>query len=391
MVEAQDAAEADERAGLFDRLAHRGCHQVFAELDAACRQVERAVALFDDEIATFVRDNDEDEEVHASSVNSSAGAFHASFAPIWCNHCTMTAFPGDLLVHLESFVALLGQVRRGRPGAFEQTARALRVDRSVLRRRIQALDAWIGAPLLEGRGATLKPTAAGARLAEGATRIVDSVASLRAEASATRARVTIACTGTITTEVLPRVMLDLERHTPPVQLVVRRAGGALCEALVRAGDVDLGVVRSDDPPRGLTTRHLADDRLWFVVPAAHPLAKARGDAAVTYASMASVPLVLYGESSRTRARVMNKLAEHGATIRVEVEGRSAALEYVRAGIGATFLSLLPGHAIDTRKVHVRDVTALFSRSRFWVIRRAGHRPTLDAVIERLCAPTSTPS
>jgi DNA-binding transcriptional LysR family regulator len=135
------------------------------------------------------------------------------------------------------------------------------------------------------------------------------------------------------------------------------------------------VVRSNDPPRGVVHEHLMDDCLWFVVPANHTLAKKRP----SIAEMARIPLVLYGESSRTRARVMDRLAPHGATIRVEVEGRAAALEYVRAGIGATFLSLLPGHRVDARKVHAHDVTALFPRSRFWLIARTWDNATIKAV------------
>lgn len=82
-----------------------------------------------------------------------------------------------------------------------------------------------------------------------------------------------------------------------------------------------------------------------------------------------MPLVLFGEASRTRARVMERLAPHGASIRVEVEGRAAALEYVRAGIGATFLSLLPRHAVAATGVRARDVTASFAPSRFFVVTR----------------------
>ena len=98
--------------------------------------------------------------------------------------------------------------------------------------------------------------------------------------------------------------------------------------------------------------------------------------------MAQIPLVLYGESSRTRARVMDRLAPHGATIRVEVEGRAAALEYVRAGIGGTFLSLLPGHRVDAQgktRIRAHDVTALFPRSRFWLIARSWDNATIKAV------------
>jgi DNA-binding transcriptional LysR family regulator len=276
----------------------------------------------------------------------------------------MLSYPGDLLVHLESFAALLAHVKRRRQGAFERTAHELGIDRSVLRRRIQALGEWLGAPILEGRGVDMKPTALGARLGEQGTRLVAAASQLRAELTLAHDRLVIACTGTITTELLPRILLDLEQRPRPISLVVRRAGGQACEALVQSGEADLGVVRADEPPRAVASLHLCDDRLWFVVPAQHPLARR---AKPTLAQMASVPLILYGEASRTRARVMDRLRPYGATIRAEVEGRSAALAYVRAGVGATFISLLPGHAVDRSRVFPHDVSALFDRSAFYVI------------------------
>ena len=294
-----------------------------------------------------------------------------------------TDYPGDLLVHLASFAALSAQLRRGRPGAFEAAARELGVDRSVLRRRLQTLESWFGAALFEGRGVGRRPTAAGVRLAEKAARLLEQAAELRDPAGAAR-RLVVACTGTITSELLPRVLVVLERRPRPVQLVVRRAGGALCERLVREGEVDLGVVRADAPPRGLASCHLADDRLWFVVPADHPLAKASRPG---LAEMARVPLVMFGEASRTRARVMERLAPFGASIRVEVEGRSAALAYVEAGVGATFVSLLPGHRPAPRDggtgVRCHDVTALFARGRFFVVGRHDRfeEPLVDGVVK----------
>jgi len=276
----------------------------------------------------------------------------------------MRSYPGDLLVHLSSFTTLLAHVKRRQPGAFERTADELGVDLSVLRRRIQVLADWLGAPILEGRGVALQPSAQGARLADHATRLLAAATELRAQVVGGHNRLTIACTGTITTELLPRVLLDLEQRPRPIRLVVKRAGGQACEALVRNGDVDLGVVRADAPPHGFSSLHLSDDRLWLVVPARHPLAKRPKP---TLAQMASIPLVLYGEASRTRTRVMARLGPLGAAIRVEVDSRSSALAYVRAGVGATFVSLLPGHALDRSGARFRDVTALFDRSAFYVI------------------------
>jgi len=294
----------------------------------------------------------------------------------------MLSYPGDLLVHLSSFTTLLAHVKRRQQGAFERTAQELGVDRSVLRRRMQALADWLGAPILEGRGVALQASAQGARLAEQATRLLAAANELRAEVLGGHDRLTIACTGTITTELLPRVLVDLEQRPRPISLVVKRAGGQACEALVRNGDVDLGVVRADAPPHGFASLHLSDDRLWLVVPARHPLAKRPKP---TLAQMASIPLVLYGEASRTRARVMDRLGPLGAAIRVEVESRSSALAYVRAGIGATFVSLLPGHTVDRSGTRWRDVTATFGSSAFYIIasKQRWSSPNVADVVKEL--------
>jgi LysR family nitrogen assimilation transcriptional regulator len=317
-----------------------------------------------------------------SSLRREEDAFHATFAINWCTIRTMPApYPGDLLVHLSSFVLLLDNVRAGLPSAFERTAQDLRVDRSVLRRRIATLSAWIGSPLLRGRGSRMLPTEAGSRLDERARTILALTRELSEEVRSARERIILACTGTVTTQLVPSVLLELERSRP-TRLEIRRAGGAACERLVRNGDVDLGVVRSSAPPRDLVSQHLTDDRLWLVVPAR---ARRRNARRISLDEMAALPLVLYGSASRTRMRVMERLGPLGANVRVEVDGRSSALAYVRAGIGATFLSLLPGHVVDEPGVDAHDVTASFPPSRFYVIgRRASwSEPTVQDVVARL--------
>jgi DNA-binding transcriptional LysR family regulator len=294
----------------------------------------------------------------------------------------MQRYPGDLLLHLESFLALLGRVRSGGPGAFDRAAAELHVDRSVLRRRIQMLTGWVGTDLLRGRGSSLEPTSAGLRLAGRAGRMVAAARELPAVATAGPDRIVVACTGTITTELLPRIILDLDSRPANLQLAVRRAGGALCETMVRSGEVDLGIVRGVAPAtRDLESTHLADDRLWLVARRSHELLRRRR---IALADIASVPLVLYGEASRTRARVMERLAPLGASIRVEVDGKAAAMQYVRLGFGVAFISLLPRQRIPAPH-GARDVTALFGRSGFFAIarRQRWSDPTIRRIVESL--------
>ena len=146
------------------------------------------------------------------------------------------------------------------------------------------------------------PTEAGSRLLERSTTILSLTRELADDVRLARERIVLACTGTITTQLVPAVLLELERDRP-IRLGIRRAGGSACEHLVRNGDIDLGVVRASSPPRGLASKHLTDDRLWLVVPAEPRRPRTR---AISLQEMAALPLVLYGSSSRTRAR-------HGST------------------------------------------------------------------------------
>lgn len=292
-------------------------------------------------------------------------------------------YSGDLVRDAESALVVAGTLADGRAGAFERAARALKVDRSVLRRRVATLEGFLGVVLFAGRGRGRRPTPDGARALEQVEALLRAAAALSSGASAGPRTLTIACTGTVTSELLPHVLLALEARTPPVRLAVRRAGGVSTEALVESGGVDLGVVRGNAPPRGLFAQHLADDRLWLVMPRA---LAARAGKRPSVEEMAAAPLVLYGEASRTRARVMSRLAPLGAQVRVEVDGRSAALAYVSAGVGATFVSLLPGHQVEARGAVAYDVTSAFPRARFWVTARPERRAeplvtlTVDALV-----------
>src|SRR5256885_4309386 len=87
-------------------------------------------------------------------------------------------YGGDLLEHLRSFVALATAAERGERGVFGRAARELAVDASVLRRRMQTLSMWVGAPLLEGRGTTMRLTRAGVRTRAHAIRALDAVAEI---------------------------------------------------------------------------------------------------------------------------------------------------------------------------------------------------------------------
>src|SRR5687768_1041568 len=87
-------------------------------------------------------------------------------------------YAGDLLDHLHAFAVLATTIESGAAKAFSRTSIEVGLDVSVLRRRMQTLADHVGAPLVAGRGSALRLTAAGVRLRDHATRMLELAAAI---------------------------------------------------------------------------------------------------------------------------------------------------------------------------------------------------------------------
>lgn len=280
-------------------------------------------------------------------------------------------FPGDLVEHLRAVSVLAKRLEADPKGAYDAAARELRVDPSVLRRRVSALAAWLDTPLFEGRGARLGPTAVGRAAIETALRVLGDLERLASGAGAERERVSIGCTGTITRELLPAALGTVMRAHPDTELHVRRAGTADALGLLASGELDVAVVRGSRPPGGVTATRLVPDRLWLAAARGAPLARKKR---LTARDLAAARIVTYGSGSFTRARVMGALAPLGAAVAIEVDGRAAALGFVREGLGIAFVSRIPGAPGAAPGIVWRNVDALFAPASFWLAWRADRPP-----------------
>lgn len=297
-------------------------------------------------------------------VDRSQGAIQASFAGIRCNACIMS-YPGDLLEHLRSFTVLAAHVERRAAGAFARAASELAIDVSVLRRRMQALTDHVGAPLVDGRGAAKRLTKAGERTRDLAGRALESVDLLVAARGARDVGpLRVACTGTFLAEVLPPVLAVVRDRHPGLRFRVRREGATASRDLLARGEIDFAIVRSTATPEGLASKRLGRDRLWLAARKEHALAAA---SRVTVDAMAREPLVGYSSASSTMRRIMEVLRPHGGAPWVEVDGKTAALRYVAAGLGIAFVSLLEGQEPSHPRVSVRDVTSHFPPVSFHLV------------------------
>ena len=276
-------------------------------------------------------------------------------------------FPGDLVEHARAFGVLSAEIEVPGAGAFERAARKLRLDPSVLRRRLQSLADFAGGELVQGRGRELRLSPLGARVRGVCAEMVDLAGAVRTHVAPPE-RVVIGCTEAVSSDLLPAALAALRREHPHVTVAVRRLGTEECVARLVAGEIDLGVARGAPFerrwPRELDATLLGRDRLWIASPRKHAIARAR---TVRLRDLAAHPLVLYSAASATRRRVMSALAPLGAHVALEVDGRAAALAYARRGFGVGFLSLLPRSVPRAPGVRMRDVSRLFPPSAFWLL------------------------
>jgi DNA-binding transcriptional LysR family regulator len=211
----------------------------------------------------------------------------------------------------------------------------------------------------------MRVTKAGAHTRELGARALDAVDLLAGpDAAKDVGPLRVACTGTFLAEVLPPVLAVVRDRHAGLRFRVRREGATASRELLARGDIDFAVIRSTSTPEGLASKRLGRDRLWLAVRKDSALA---GASRITAEAMAREPLVGYSSTSSTMRRIMDVLRPHGGTPWVEVDGKTAALRYVAAGLGIAFVSLLEGQEPSHPRVVVRDVTAHFPAVAFHLV------------------------
>ena len=260
------------------------------------------------------------------------------------------------LDHVEAFVAIV------RHGGFTRASAALHLSQPAISRRIRLLETELGAPLFERLPGGPLPTEAGraflphaeamlASMRDGA----EAVAALEGESGA----VSLALVGTLASTALTgRLKRFRERH-PHVDLRIRTALSAEVSALVRRGDVNLGLRYHDDPE--LDAQVVDEERLLPVCAPDHPLAGARSARQLAGERWIGFPAP--GVLQQALARAGLDDAEF-----VPIDSLTAQKRMVEAGFG---LALLPESALDEGSLRVLDVAALRASQPVVLVRRRG--------------------
>ena len=241
---------------------------------------------------------------------------------------------------LEDFIALADA------GNFSRAAEQRNVTHPAFGRRIQQLEQWAGAPLVERGRSPARLTAAGATLLETARLMVAGLESSRAEllgAAGRQARtVTIATGRTLARTVLADWLVRLQPIVREAQVRVVTSSLADSVSMLERNEADFSLVyhhpaltvRLDGRQFSFVT--LASDKL---VPVSR--ADAGGQAVFSMASGAPLPLLAYGQTLAMGRLLEDHLAHnrHAPAVvrRIECDSADALEEYVLKGLGVAWL------------------------------------------------------
>ena len=248
--------------------------------------------------------------------------------------------------HLRYFAAVAEE------GNFTLAAKRLRVAQPALSRQIRDLEEHVGARLMERGNRGVRLTPAGLIFLEKTRKLLsgaeDAVTAARRRHRGETGGLRIGFIGTLSQELLPRLLEAYHRAYPEVELVLHEMGpGRQREALL-AGEIDLGFLGMTagrrDPELELAA--VAEEPLFAVLNARHPLA---AKASLRLADLCDEPFIF---TARNNAPVFNPwiiglCRKAGFEPRVwrEADRSPSALAYVAAGFG---VSVFPAPLALTR-------------------------------------------
>jgi DNA-binding transcriptional LysR family regulator len=244
---------------------------------------------------------------------------------------------------------LLGFYQVARLGSFTQAAAATFRTQSAVSQQVRALEAELDCLLLERIGKRrLRLTAAGERLLAFVQILLDRYEGLKEDLDVLKGRQTgrlsLAAPFTTLYHLVPPVAKAYARQFPEVELTLLDRSQAEVIALVRSGEVDLGLALESLAPRDLAIRRWQPVNTVLLAPLGHPLTRVKR---LTLAKIARHPLIFPPPNHRGRRLLEARFQKLGLPYRVVMESSNVELSsvYVELGVGISFASVvrdLPG-------------------------------------------------
>lgn len=226
-------------------------------------------------------------------------------------------------------------------GSIARAAKQEALVPSALSKRIAALEAETGVPLLRRQRRGVVPTPAGEALLRQAREVLSALDRMRAELGSfgqgVQGSVHVMASPSVLAERLPDDVARFLAVQPAIRVTLAEHPSTDIVRMVRDGAADLGVIWDRADLSGLQVLPYGSDRLCVVLPPSHVLARRprlRFEETLDHESVGVVPGGLVDTLIRRQAALLGRLPAH----RIQVSSVDTACRIVGAGLG---LAILP--------------------------------------------------
>ncbi|SMY12265.1 LysR family transcriptional regulator [Brevibacterium jeotgali] len=233
-------------------------------------------------------------------------------------------------------------------GSVNEAARRLRVASSAVSRQIVKLERSLGVPLFIRHGRGVELTTQGFRLLASVRRSeVEGkrlLADLAQEENDVR-RIRVACSDGFAGPLIAQVIVAFARVHPEARVEVVSCSSEQAVRLVRDAHVDIGACFVTGLPDGVRVEYTEQLPMVAVMAHDHVLADRRD---LSLAEALEHPYGLLSGQSSQRDLLSDAAAKRGLRLDpvVEADRSSILLDFVRAGGGLIFRSMLGGGVVD---------------------------------------------
>lgn len=283
------------------------------------------------------------------------------------------------LRHLRYFEAVAAEL------SFTRAAERLGVSQPGLSHQIRQLEQELGAPLFDRIGRRIQLTPVGrafARHARDALRAIERAKSEAAEmVEMTGGVLRVGAIQSVNAYLIPPTAAAFRAEAPMMRLQICEHKPHAIEAMLLAGDLDVGVAFAPPEADGLSAETLFEEPLVGVVDRAR---SERWPGEIGLGALADRPLALLSDRMQTRRILDSAFAEVGAEPQPAIEANSIE-SLLRTVLGTDLCAVLPSRAVigrhEVRALRLVDPTP---RRTLALLRENGaHRTRSALAFERL--------